>query len=167
WAGPWHNLDKGNNSGRIDALMLTQTLKDMTLRNLFAVLAIVGLESAAALPHISSTLKDYRLNSATTEVWLDMHRAQFMAIKEKRTIRVDFDQDSYRITRVTTGEVTLTRHLTREYPEISLVVSGGREGIVFDRTGATEGDSREIEITGPAGKKSFTILATGVIGNLP
>jgi hypothetical protein len=147
--------------------MPMQTLKDMTLRNLFAVLLIVGIESAAALPHINDTLKDYRLNSATTEVWLDMYRAQFMAIKEKRRIRVDFDQDSYRVTRVTTGEVTLTRHLTREYPEISLVVSGDRAGIVFDRTGAMEGDSREIEITGPAGKKSFTILATGVIGNLP
>ncbi len=147
--------------------MLMQTLQGVTLRNLFAVIMIVGIESAAALPHLNVTLKDYRLNSAATDVWLDMHRAQFMAIKERRTIRVDFDQDSYRITRVTTGEVTLTRHLTREYPEISLVVSGGGEGIVFDRTGATEGDSREIEITGPAGKRSFTILATGVIGNLP
>jgi Tfp pilus assembly protein FimT len=147
--------------------MLTQTLKGVTLRNLFAVIMIIGIESAAALPHINDTLKDYRLNSAATEVWLDMHRAQFMAIKEKRMIRVDFDQDSYRIIRVATGEVALTRHFSREYPEINLAVSASREGIVFDRTGATGGDSREIEITGPAGRRSFTILATGVIGNLP
>jgi Tfp pilus assembly protein FimT len=139
----------------------------VTLRNLFAVIVIVGIEAVVAAPRISDALKDYRLNSAATDVWLDMHRAQFMAIKEKRTIRVDFDQDSYRIIRVATGEVALTRHLAREYPEISLVVSGGRDGIVFDRTGATEGDSKEIEITGPAGKRSFTILATGVIGSLP
>lgn len=138
-----------------------------TLRTVFAVIMIVGIESVAALPHINDTLKDYRLNSAATEVWQDMHRAQFMAIKEKRTIRVDFDQDSYSIIRVATSEVALTRHLMREYPEIILVVSGGREGIVFERTGTTGGDSREIEITGPTGRRSFTILATGVIGSLP
>jgi len=45
--------------------MLTQTLKGVTLRNLFAVIMIVGIESAAALPHINDTLKNYRLNSAT------------------------------------------------------------------------------------------------------
>ena len=137
------------------------------LRIFFAVAMIIGIEAVVAAPRISDAIKHYRLNSVAVEVWQDIHRARLMAIKEKQTIRVDFDQDSYRITRVTTGEVTLTRHLTREYPEISLAVSGGREGIVFDRAGATEGDSREIEITGPAGKRSFTILATGVIGSLP
>lgn len=147
--------------------MLTQALKNATRRNLFVVLMIVGIESVAALPHISNTIKDYRLNSAATAVWEDMHRAQFMAIRESRTIRVEFDQASYSIIRVATGEVALTRHLAREYPDIRLAVSESGEGIVFDRTGAMEGDSKEIEITGPAGKRSFTILATGVIGNLP
>lgn len=146
--------------------MLIQAVKSATLRHLFAVIMIVGIESVAALPRINETIENYRLNNAATEVWQDMHRAQLMAIKEKRTIRVDFDHASYRIIRVITGEVALTRHLSREYPEISLAVSGSREGIVFDRTGAAEGDSRDIEITGPAGRLRFTILATGVIGNL-
>ena len=166
WAGPWHNLDKGNNSGRIHTLMATKAAKRSPLRIFFAVAMIIGIEAVVAVPRISDALKDYRLNSAATEVWQDMHRARFMAIKEKRTIRVDFDHASYRIIRVATGEVALTRHFSREYPEISLAVSESREGIVFDRTGATGGDSREIEITGPAGRRRFTILATGVIGGL-
>jgi Tfp pilus assembly protein FimT len=147
--------------------MLTQALQGATLRNLFAILLIVGIESVAALPHVNNTIKDYRLNSAATAVWEDIHRAQFMAIRESRTIRIEFDHASYSIIRVATGEVALTRRLARDYPDISLVVSESREGIVFDRTGATMGDSKDIEITGPAGKRRFTILATGVIGNLP
>ena len=147
--------------------MLMQTLKNATARNLFAVLMIVGIESVAALPNVNNTLQDYRLNSAATTVWEDMHRAQFMAIRESRTIRVEFDQASYRIIRVATGEAALTRHLSREYPDISLVVSEMRESLVFDRTGATAGDSRDIEISGPAGTRRFTILATGIIGSLP
>jgi Tfp pilus assembly protein FimT len=146
--------------------MLIQTVKSATLGNLFAVIMIVGIEAVVAAPRISDTLKDYRLNSAATEVWQDMHRARFMAIKEKRTIRVDFDHASYRIIRVVTGEVALTRHLSREYPEISLVVSESSEGIVFNRTGTAEGGTKEIEISGPTGKRRFTILATGLIGGL-
>ena len=146
--------------------MLMQTVKRSPLRIFFAVALIVGIEAVVAAPRISDALKDYRLNSAATEVWQDMHRARFMAIKEKRTIRVDVDQASYRIIRVATGEVALTRHLAREYPEISLVVSESSDGIVFDRTGAVAGDSKEVEIIGPAGRRRFTILATGVISGL-
>ena len=146
--------------------MAMKTVKSTTLRNLFAVVMIVGIESAVALPRISDAIKDYRLNSAATEVWQDMHRARLMAIKEKKTIRVDFDHNSYRIVRAATGEVALSRHLSLEYPEISIVVTESRGGIVFDRTGATEGGSKEIEISGPTGKRRFTILATGLIGGL-
>ena len=146
--------------------MAIKTVKRATLRNLFAVVMIVGIESVVAFPRISDAIKDYRLNSAATEVWQDMHRARFMAIKEKKTIWVDFDHNSYRIVRSATGEVALSRHLSREYPEISIIVTESRGGIVFDRTGAAESGSKEIEINGPTGRRRFTILATGNIGGL-
>jgi Tfp pilus assembly protein FimT len=147
--------------------MAMKTVNNATLRSLFAVVMIVGIESVVALPRISNAIKDYRLNSAATEVWQDMHRARIMAIKEKKTIQVDFDDNSYRIVRAATGEVVLSRHLSREYPEISIVVTESSGGIAFDRTGAAEGGSKEIEISGPTGKRKFTILATGLIGGLP
>lgn len=146
--------------------MATKTVKHATLRHLFAVVMIVGIESLIALPRINDAIKNYRLNSAATEVWQDMQRAQLMAIKEKRTIKVDFDHNSYKVVRVTTGEVALSRYLSIDYPEISIFVTESRGGIVFDRTGSTEGGSKEIEIAGPTGSRRFTILPTGKIGRL-
>lgn len=135
------------------------------LRTVFAVIMIVGVEAVIAVPRINEAIKDYRLNNAAMEVWQDIHRARIMAIKEKKTIAVDFDHSSYTIIRSSTGEVAVSRNLSREYPEISIVVTESRRGIVFDRTGAMEGGSQEIEIRGPTGKRRFTILATGLIGS--
>ncbi len=146
--------------------MATKTENRATLRNLFAVVLIVGIESVVALPRISNAIKDYRLNSAAGEVWQDMHRARLMAIKEKRTIRVDFDHNSYKVVRVATGEVAFSRHLSIDYPEINIIVTESRGGIVFDRTGSAEGGSKEIEIAGPTGSRRFVILPTGKIGRL-
>ncbi len=137
-----------------------------TLRTVFAVVMIVGIEAVIAVPRLNEAVKDYRLSSAATEVWQDIHRARIMAIKEKKTVRIDFDYNSYRIVLISTGAVALTRYLSIEYPEISIHVTESRGGIVFDRTGATEGGSKEIEITGPTGSRRFTIYATGKIGSL-
>jgi Tfp pilus assembly protein FimT len=146
--------------------MASTAVKRALLRKLFAVVLIVGIESAVAGPRISDAIKDYRLTAAATTVWEDMQRAKAMAIRERRTIRVDFDHDSYRIIRVSTGEVALSRNLSREYPQIRIVVTESSGGIVFDRTGAAGDDSKDIEIKGPAGTRRFTILATGKIGRL-
>jgi len=146
--------------------MTMRAFKRITLGSLLAVAMIVGIESVVALPRINDAIKNYRLNSAATEVWEDIHKARTMAIREKRTVRVDFDHNSYRITRIPTGEVALSRHLSTDYPEIRIVLTEGRGGIVFDRTGAVEGGFKEIEINGPTGSRKFTILPTGKIGGL-
>ena len=127
---------------------------------------IIGIESVVAGPRISDAIKNYRLNTAAMTVWEDMQRAKAMAVRERQTILVDFDHDSYKIVRVSTGEVALSRNLSSEYPKISVVVTESNGGIVFDRTGAVAGDSKKIEIKGPAGTRRFTILVTGKIGNL-
>lgn len=146
--------------------MASTAVKRVILRKLIAVAMIVGIESAVAGPRINDAIKDYRLTTAATTVWEDMQRAKAMAIREKRTIRVDFDHDSYSIIRVSTGEVALSRNLSREYPQIRIVVTESSRGIVFDSTGAAGDDSKDIEIKGPAGTRHFTILATGKIGRL-
>lgn len=147
--------------------MAMPTAPNAILRNLFAVALIVGIESVIAFPRINDAFKDYRLNSAASEVWQDMHTAKGMAIKEQRAMRVDFDHNSYTIVRVSTEEVALKRDLSHEYPEISIiVVTESRNGIVFDRTGAAESGFQEIEISGPTGSRRFTILPTGKISGL-
>ncbi len=147
--------------------MAMQTVQRAILRNLIAVVLIVGIEAVVALPRINDAIKNYRLNSAASEVWQDMHKAKGMAIKEQRAIRIDFDRNSYTIVRVSTGEVALSRDLSREYPDISIiVVTESSGGIVFDRTGAAESGFQEIEISGPTGSRRFTILPTGKISGL-
>jgi Tfp pilus assembly protein FimT len=146
--------------------MAVKTAKSVKLSSLFAITLIVGVESVVALPRIDDAIKNYRLNSVATEVWEDMNRARVMAVKEKRLVRVEFDDTSYRIIRVETGEVALSRQLTSDYPEVTIVVTDGRGGIVFDRTGSAEGGSKEIAIHGPTGSRRFTILPTGKIGGL-
>ncbi|OLB65083.1 MAG: hypothetical protein AUH96_09190 [Nitrospirae bacterium 13_2_20CM_2_61_4] len=72
--------------------MTTKAGKSFTLANLAAVLLIVGSEAIVVYPRINDFIKNHRLNNAAREVWQDMHRARLLAIKEKRTIRVEEQQ---------------------------------------------------------------------------
>ncbi len=147
--------------------MPTKTGKGFTLANLVAVIMIVGSEAIVVLPRVNDFIKNHRLNNAAREVWQDMHRARLLAIKERRTIQVEFDYDSYKVIRAATGEIAFRRNLSVTYPDVTISTTNVRGRIIFDRTGTTDGNTTEIEIQGPTGTRRFTILATGKIGGLP
>jgi len=147
--------------------MATKAGKGFTLANLVAVILIVGSEAIVVFPRINDLIKNHRLNNVAQEVWQDMHRARLLAIKDKGTIRVEFDHDSYKVVRAATGEVAFRRNLNVDYPDVILSTTAVRGRITFDRTGTAEGNTTEIEIQGPTGTRRFTILATGKIGGLP
>lgn len=147
--------------------MATKAGKGFTLANLVAVVFIVGSEAIVVLPRINDLIKNHRLDNAAQEVWQDMHRARLLAIKEKGTIRVEFDHGSYRAVRAATGEFAFRRNLSEDYPDVIISTTAVRGRITFDRTGTAEGNTTEIEIEGPTGTRRFTILATGKIGGLP
>jgi len=146
--------------------MATKAGKGFTLGNLVAVILIVGSEAIVVAPRINDFIKTHGLNNAARDVWQDMHRARLLAIREKRTIRVEFDYDSYKVVRASTGEVAFTRKLSVDYPDVIINTTDGRGRITFDRTGSAEGNTIEIQIQGPTGTRRFTILATGKIGGL-
>jgi Tfp pilus assembly protein FimT len=143
--------------------MTTKAGKSFTLANLAAVILIVGSEAIVVYPRINDFIKNHRLNNAAREVWQDMHRARLLAIKEKRTIRVEFDHNSYKVVRVATGEIAFKRNLNVDYPDVLISTTDVRGRITFDRTGTADGNTTEIEIQGPTGTRRFTILATGKI----
>ena len=143
--------------------MATKAGKSFTLANLVVVILIVGSEAIVVLPRINDFIQNHRLNNAAQEVWQDMHRARLLALKEKGTIRVEFDHDSYKVVRVATGEIAFTRNLSVDYPDIMISTTDVRGQITFDRTGTADGNTTEIEIRGPTGTRRFTILATGKI----
>jgi Tfp pilus assembly protein FimT len=144
--------------------MATKAANGFTLANLVAVILIVGSEAVVVFPRINDFIKNHRLNNAAQEVWQDMHRARLLAIREKGTIRVEFDHDSYKVVRVATGQVAFRRNLSVNYPDVIISTTDVRGRITFDRTGTADGNTTEIEIKGPTGTRRFTILATGKIG---
>jgi len=143
--------------------MATKAGKSFTLANLVVVILIVGSEAIVVLPRINDFIQNHRLNNAAQEVWQDIHRARLLALKEKGTIRVEFDHDSYKVVRVATGEIAFKRNLSVDYPDIIISTTDVRGQITFDRTGTADGNTTEIEIRGPTGTRRFTILATGKI----
>src|SRR3989475_9016440 len=94
--------------------MATKAGMCFTLANLVAVILIVGSEAIVVFPRINDLIKNHRLNNVAQEVWQDMHRARLLAIKDKGTIRIEFDHDSYKVVRAATGEVAFKRNLSIE-----------------------------------------------------
>jgi hypothetical protein len=93
----------------------------------------MAILSLAVAPQINGILSSFRLGGATKVVWGDLHKARLTAIKEGRTMRVDFTSNSYNIVRVDTDEIVSRRMLSIDYPGviISIPVKPKITGPVF------------------------------------
>ncbi len=138
----------------------------LTLVELLLGIVIMGIVTAVAVPQLPGLLRPYRLNGAARLVALDLQQARMLAIKEGTPIRVDFTStSSYNVVRHVTNAVVLSRSLAGKYAGITITLSGG--SVVFGTTGTVEPPSKTITLQGPSGsRKSFTVLATGRIGDI-
>jgi type II secretion system protein H len=137
-----------------------------TLVELLIVLMIIGIIAAIAVPRFSGLIKNYRLTNAAKVVWLDLHRAKMMAIKQGRTMRVDFTATSYHIMCVDTAAVVLSRNLSVYYPNITFDTTATTPSVSFGSTGTANGGTVVLQ-QGPTSSKHFTIALTGRIGQIP
>ena len=135
-----------------------------TLVELMVGCMIMGIVAAVAAPGFSGLIRNYKLSNATRMVWLDLHKAKMMAIKQGQTMRVDFSTTSYTITRVDTGKVVFTRDLSSDYAGITLK-TGTTTPISFGNTGTANAGTVIIQ-RGTASSKTFTIAVTGRIGQV-
>src|SRR5262245_21523219 len=135
-----------------------------TLIELLIGAMIISIMGAFAAPQFGSILRAYRLNGATQVVWGDLHKARLMAIKENRTMRVDFTSGAYEIVRVDTAAVTFRRNMAADFPGITVTIQNNT--ISFGSTGTAGGGGKTVQVQSATGSKSFTILTTGRIGNI-
>jgi prepilin-type N-terminal cleavage/methylation domain-containing protein len=134
-----------------------------TLVELLIGAMIISIMGVFAAPQFGNTLRAYRLNGAVQVIWGDLHKARLMAIKENRTIRVDFPSGAYKIVRAGTEEVVFQRNLTTDFPGITASIQNNT--ISFGSTGTAGAGSKTVQVQGATGCKRFTILTTGRIGN--
>jgi prepilin-type N-terminal cleavage/methylation domain-containing protein len=134
-----------------------------TLVELLIGAMIITIMGAFAAPQFGSTLRAYRLNGATQVIWGDLHKARLMAIKENRTIRVDFTSSAYEIVRVDTAVVAFRRNLAADFPGVTVSIPNNT--ISFGSTGTAGGGGKTVQVQSTTASKSFTILTTGRIGN--
>jgi hypothetical protein len=89
-----------------------------------------------------------------------------MAIKQGRTMRVDFTATSYNIVRVDTAAVVLSRNLSVHYPSVTFDTTATTPSVSFGSTGTANGGTVVLQ-QGPTSSKHFTIALTGRIGRIP
>jgi Tfp pilus assembly protein FimT len=142
--------------------MILKSERGLTLVELFIGIMIMTIFGAITAPQLTGLMRGFRINGAAKVVWGDLHRAKMMAIKENRTIRVDFITGAYKIMRAGPEEEVFRRNLPNDFPGITVSISGGT--ISFGSTGTVGGGSKTIQVQGGTGSKSFTILPTGRIG---
>lgn len=145
--------------------MIIKSERGFTLVELLIGIMLVAIFGAITAPQLTGLLRGFRINGAAKVVWGDLHRARMMAIKENRTIKVDFITGaSYEFVRVGTvpEEKPFRRDLTNDFPGITVSISGGT--ISFGSTGTAGGGGKTVQVQSATASKSFTIITTGRIG---
>ena len=70
-----------------------QNRKGFTLLELLATLAIIGILSAIAVPHVMTWLDNARLRNAVMELFVDIEHARMTAVNVNRNVILVFNTD--------------------------------------------------------------------------
>ena len=151
------SLKKASIAGKANAFPLPSS-KGFSLIEVVIVLSLAGLLTTIAVYQINPAIKKYRLTAAARLVFSDLLNARTIALKENRSIRIDFSSTSYSLVQVDTDASILTRALSAEYPDITVAKQGGGS-VIFTSTGQTS--AATVQIQGPSATRTITLSWTG------
>ncbi|MFN2267858.1 MAG: Tfp pilus assembly protein FimT/FimU, partial [Desulfonatronovibrio sp.] len=155
--------------------------RGVTLIELMVVIGLMAILMAIAIPRLGM-IKTSKLNGAARVVWSDMHHAKMTAIKENRSIKVNFSEDENENCFVKdsveyeTGycfvsvdeenKILFSKNLTEEYSEVILSNKNGVRNfnLIFTAKGTMNPPSQTIRVTLNNQIKQFTVLSSGRIG---
>lgn len=119
--------------------------RGFSLVELVTIIAIIGIAAAIAIPNFISWLPNYRLKSATQDLFSNFQLAKMTAIQRNRNCTVVFNQtvagtafdyvvfiDINGNVEFDAGEPVITRQLLTAYPGVDFdTTQGGGDGLTF------------------------------------
>ena len=86
-------IDAGSGSGRLGGWVFLRGAKGFTLLELLVALAICGILSVIAIPHMVKWLDNTRLRTTVMDLFADLQHARMMAVKTNRNVILIFNTD--------------------------------------------------------------------------
>ena len=142
--------------------------RGFSLAELLAVVGIIGILTAIAVPSFLTMRPGLRLNGAAREVFGKLMWARAQAVEENTTYSVTFP-DNHTLTIINDtngngvadmGETTETVDIQTDYTDVTFVVGGSDTTPNFNGRGTTSGETT-ITVSNSSGSRIVTVTPTG------
>ena len=124
-----------------------------TLVEMMVVVGIIGILAAVVIPNFAGYLKRTREAGSRNQLMSDIYYARSLAIAKRRTIRIDFTDQQYRVIDTVDGTVEKT---TAAPPGVTFAATTNPNFYAYGLA-----DAADITVTGSASTSTVSVLPSG------